>query len=61
MEEVGSGPQPYEFGSFIALDSQDRPHVVWFDDENKDLMYALKEGVSWQVSAVDTQGDRQVR
>ncbi len=57
VEEVGSGPQPYEFGSFIALDSQNRPHVVWFDDENKDLMYALKEGGSWQVSSVDTQGD----
>lgn len=57
VEEVGSGPLPYEFGSFIALDSQDRPHVVWFDDDGQDLKYAVKDAGSWQVSTVDSQGD----
>jgi len=57
VEEVGSGPLPYEFGSFIALDSQDRPHVVWFDDDGKDLKYATKDGTGWVVSTVETQGD----
>jgi len=57
VEEVGSGPEPYEFGSFIALDSQDRPHVVWFNDEDKDLKYATNDGTGWVVSTVESQGD----
>ena len=57
VEEVGSGPLPYEFGTFIVLDSQERPHVVWFDSGDKNLKYALKDGGSWQISTVDSQGD----
>ena len=57
VEEVGSGPTPYEFGTGIALDSQDRPHVVWFDDSTQDLRYAIKDGGSWNISTVDSEGD----
>ncbi len=57
VEEVGSGPTPYEFGTGIALDSQDRPHVVWFDSGDKSLKYAVKEGGSWTISTVDSEGD----
>ena len=57
VEEVGSGPVPYEFGTFIALDSQERPHVVWYDNGDRDLKYALKDAGSWQISTVDSQGD----
>ncbi|MCH8280453.1 MAG: DUF3179 domain-containing protein [Chloroflexi bacterium] len=57
VEEVGSGPIAYEFGTGIAVDSQDRPHVVWFDDSAKDLKYAFKDGDSWKTSTVDSEGD----
>ena len=57
VEEIGSGPVPYEFGTGIALDSQDRPHVVWFDDASADLKYAIKTEGTWTISEVDTQGD----
>ena len=57
VEEVGSGPIPYEFGTFVAVDSQDRPHVVWFDSNGQDLKYAVKDGGSWKVSTVDSDGD----
>ena len=57
VESVGSGPEPYEFGSFVALDSKDRPHVVWFDDGEKDLKYAINDGNGWAVSTVESQGD----
>ncbi|GEM_PF-245566 len=57
VEEVGSGPTPYEFGTGIALDSQDRPHVVWFDADDENLKYAVKEGGSWSISTVDSEGD----
>ncbi len=57
VEEVGSGPLPYEFGTGIAVDSQDRPHIVWFDDQSKGLKYAIKESETWTISDVDTEGD----
>ena len=57
VEEVGSGPLPYEFGTGLAIDSQDRPHVVWFDAQSEGLKYAVRESGSWNISDVDTQGD----
>jgi len=57
VEEVGSGPLAYEFGTGIALDSLDRPHVVWFDDSDKDLKYAVKDAGTWEISTVDSEGD----
>ena len=54
---MGSGAVLYEFGTDIALDSQDTPHVVWFDDSNKDLKYAVRNGGSWEISTVDSPGD----
>ena len=57
VEEVGSGAVPYEFGTDIALDSADTPHVVWFDDSSKDLKYAIRNGGSWEISTVDADGD----
>ena len=57
VEEVGSGPIPYEFGTFIAVDSQDRPHVVWFDSSDQDLRYAVRDDGSWRVTTVDSEGD----
>ena len=57
VESISGGPQPYEFGTFVVVDSQDRPHVVWFDDNDKDLKYSVKNGDSWETSTVDSQGD----
>ena len=57
VDEVGSGPQPYEFGTSIAVDSQDRSHVAWFDEPDQDLKYAVKNKNGWDISTVDTEGD----
>lgn len=57
VEDVGSGPQPYEFGTSIAVDSQDRSHVAWFDEPDQDLKYAVKNGSGWDISTVDSEGD----
>ena len=57
VEEVGSGAVPYEFGTDIAMDSQDKPHLVWFDDSSKDLKYAVRTDGSWTISTVDSDGD----
>lgn len=57
VESVGSGPTPYEFGTGIALDSGDRPHVVWFDSATSDLKYAIRDNSEWTISTVDSEGD----
>jgi len=57
VETVGTGPLPYEFGNSIAIDSQDRPHIVWFDDQGQDLKYALRDSAGWTISTVDSAGD----
>ena len=57
VEKVGTGRLPYEFGNDIALDSQDRPHIVWFDSQTQDLKYALRDSGGWTISTVDSAGD----
>ena len=57
VETVGTGPLPYEFGNSLAIDSQDRPHIVWFDDQGQDLKYALRDSGGWAISTVDSAGD----
>ncbi len=57
VETVGTGPLLYEFGNSIAIDSQNRPHIVWFDDQNQDLKYALRDSDGWTISTVDSEGD----
>ena len=57
VEKVGSGPVPYEFGTGVALDSRDRPHLVWFDESQEDLKFATKEDGAWEISIVDSDGD----
>ena len=57
VEEVGSGPVPYEFGTGIILDPQGRPHVVWFDEESAALKHAVKDAGEWDISTIDGDGD----
>jgi len=57
VEKVGTGPLPYEFGNAIAIDSQDRHHIVWFNDQGLDLKYAVRDSGGWTISTVDADGD----
>ena len=62
---IGSGPIPYEFGTAIAVDGGGRPHLVYHDGSERlnveggsDLFYALlNDQGSWDIEAVDTEGD----
>lgn len=57
VEEIGSGPTQYEFGTSLALDSTGRPHVAWYDDSERALKLGVKDGGSWVISTVDSAGD----
>ncbi len=57
VEEVGTGPLMYEFGTAIGLDSAGNPHATYYNDVSQDLMYASRSDGAWTVSAIDTEGD----
>jgi hypothetical protein len=40
----------------LALDSQDRPHLCYFDSQAGDLQYARFDGQQWQRQRVDSEG-----
>jgi len=42
VQQVGSGPLMYEFGTTIALDSAGNPHATFYNDQSTDLMYASR-------------------
>ena len=64
---VGSGPQPYEWGTDIAVDAAGVVHVVYFDAGARDLVYGRFDGAAgldarnprgaWTLEPIYEQGD----
>jgi hypothetical protein len=53
VEVVDATPGVGRFTS-IALDSQEYPHISYFDDVGQDLKYARWDGALWNIEVVDT-------
>jgi len=45
------------YESSIALDSQDRPHISYYDLTGEQLLYASRNAGAWSVEVVDSNGD----
>ena len=45
------------FFSSLALDSQDHPHIAYYDLTNTSLRYAYNNGATWQFTTIDSVGD----
>ena len=41
----------------IAIDSNDKPHISYYDATNHDLKYSYLDGAEWYNETVDSQGD----
>ncbi len=57
VEAIGSGPQPYEWGTDLAVDAQGTVHAVYFDAAESDLMYARNDGGGWTIERIYESGD----
>lgn len=54
---VGSGPQPYEWGTDIAIDADGGLHAVYFEAGERDLVYATNAGSGWTLETIYSDGD----
>ena len=60
VEQVGSGPLPYEFGVSIEIAPGGRVGISYFDAAGADLGYAERapgEAGGWTLTTVDSEGD----
>jgi len=51
-----TGTDKGEYNS-LAIDSEDNPHIVYYDGDFKDLRYAYYRNGTWTVEIVDSIGD----
>jgi hypothetical protein len=54
---IGSGPQPYEWGTDLAVGADGVLHGVYFDADARDLVYATSSGDGWQLTSIYEEGD----
>ncbi len=54
---IGSGPIAYQYNVSLALDASGSPAISYYNDRDQDLMFAVFDGASWAIEAVETEGD----
>ena len=57
VEQIGSTLINFHGGTSLAIDGSDDPHITYYDDITDDLMYAVKQGATWSISAIEAAGD----
>ncbi len=57
IETVDSEGIVGSFNTSIALDTDDHPHISYYDSTNGDLKYARFDGSSWHIETVDSAGN----
>jgi len=57
VESVGSGPQTYKYATSVAVDPSGNPHITYYDQSGKYFALASKDGSTWAIAVVATEGD----
>ena len=60
VEQIGSGPQPYEYTTSIAVRGDGVVGITYSDERNRDLVYAERspgQNGAWTLTVVDGEGD----
>lgn len=57
VESIGSPAMTYKFGTSIAVDSRNRPHVAFYNEKKQALNYATRDGADWKLATVEGDGD----
>lgn len=56
VEQVGSGPQTYRWATSVAADGNGRVYVTYYDQDQNDLVVAVRAGGEWTRETVDSVG-----
>jgi ribosomal protein S18 acetylase RimI-like enzyme len=57
VREIGSGPQPYEWGVDLATTSDGAPVALFFDSSTRNLVFGVDQGRGFVLNDIFTQGD----
>jgi len=57
VQSLGAGPQPYEWGTDLAVAADGTAHAVYFDFAARDLVYATNAGGTWTRTPIYEDGD----
>lgn len=54
---IGSGPVAYEFNVSLAVDPDGNPALTYYDNNEQNLVYAVRRNGTWSIEVVDSEGD----
>lgn len=57
VTQVGSGPIPYQYNVALALGPSGSPGLAYYNDVDRDLIFAHLAGGSWTLEAAAEEGD----
>lgn len=57
VEQVGSGPQTYRWATSVASDDNGIAYVTYYDQDQNDLVVAVRDGGEWTRETVDSVGN----
>ena len=57
VEDIGSGPQTYQFGVSVAVAPDGAPYITYYSQQERDLAIAVRTDTGWDIEFVERDGD----
>jgi hypothetical protein len=55
-DSIDAGPASYEYSTCIQVDSEGKPHLVFYDDFGDNLVYAHQQNEAWENFTIANKG-----